>query len=124
MIRSQKLIFDIENEVVNKEFLKESLKDHENHRSQKVVTENERRSKFTFAQDTKGYMIWNIVIIFNGIYSCLVYPAYTLNGFPSQDQFNFWLICFSEALFFIDICLSFFKQELNEEGQSKQESLE
>lgn len=34
------------------------------------------------------------------------------------------MLCVSEAFFFVDICLSFFKQELNEEGKSKQESLE
>ena len=34
-----------------------------------------------------------------------------------------WIIIFSESIFFVDIVLSFFKQELDEEGVSKSEPL-
>jgi hypothetical protein len=35
-----------------------------------------------------------------------------------------WILILSEAIYFIDIILSFFKQELDEEGNSKYEKLE
>jgi hypothetical protein len=34
------------------------------------------------------------------------------------------MLCLTEFFFFADICLCFFKQELNEEGKSKNETLE
>jgi len=47
-----------------------------------------------------------------------------VNSFPLVNSFGFWIIFFSEFLFFIDIVISFFKQEINEDGISRQDSLE
>mmetsp|Transcript_33523 Transcript_33523/g.51522 ORF Transcript_33523/g.51522 Transcript_33523/m.51522 type:complete len:94 (+) Transcript_33523:125-406(+) len=49
-----------------------------------------------------------------------MYPFYTMSSFPS----GFNLVWVMEGLFAIDICLNFFKQELDESGNSKFESLE
>ena len=101
------------------------LPDHHDHDHRpRFIKERDRRSKYTIAQDTRGYMLWNVVIILNCLYTCLVYPSYTLNSFPSIKDSAFWTLALSELCFFIDICLSFFKQDLNEEGKSKHESLE
>jgi hypothetical protein len=90
----------------------------------KLINERERRTKYTISQESKAYMLWNMVIICNCLYTCIVYPAYTLNGFPSINEISFWALCFSESFFFTDILLSFSKQEMNEEGKTKQESFE
>jgi hypothetical protein len=46
-----------------------------------------------------------------------------VNGFPKLSDYGMWVIIYSESIFFIDIVLSFFKQELDEEGISKSEPL-
>ena len=59
----------------------------------------------------------------NGFYSAISYPFYMVNGFPKLSDYGMWVIIYSESIFFIDIVLSFFKQELDEEGISKSEPL-
>jgi hypothetical protein len=59
----------------------------------------------------------------NGFYSAISYPFYMVNGFPRFSDYGMWVIIVSESIFFIDIVLSFFKQELDEEGISKSEPL-
>jgi len=64
-------------------------------------------------------------MMFNGLYSAIAYPYYMVNSFPYKvDDYNLWILILSEAIYFIDIILSFFKQELDEEGNSKYEKLE
>jgi len=60
----------------------------------------------------------------NGFYSAISYPFYMVTNFPPLDEFGFSIILISEFFFFIDIILSFFKQDLDEEGNTKFESLE
>lgn len=59
----------------------------------------------------------------NGFYSAISYPFYMVNGFPNFTDLGMYIIIISESIFFIDIVLSFFKQELDEEGISKSEAL-
>lgn len=60
----------------------------------------------------------------NGLYSAIAYPYYMVNEFPGFKDPGILIIFLSEFLFLIDIFLSFFKQQLNEDGQSKTEPLE
>ena len=50
-----------------------------------------------------------------------------MNGFPKYEQpsekAEFMLLILSEFLFFVDIVINFFLQELDEEGHSKYETL-
>ena len=68
-------------------------------------------------------MFWNILIMFNGFYSALSYPYYMTTEFPSINSDGWIIIFFSESLFLLDIVLCFFKQDLDEEGISKQDPL-
>ena len=61
--------------------------------------------------------------MFNGLYSAIAYPYFMVNEFPSTDQPGTIILIMSESIFFIDIVLNFFKQDLDEEGKSKFESL-
>ena len=46
-----------------------------------------------------------------------------VNDFPSLNQSGLQILVVSEIVFFIDILLSFFKQDFDEEGKSKKEKL-
>jgi len=46
-----------------------------------------------------------------------------VNDFPSLNQSGLQILIVSEIVFFIDILLSFFKQDFDEEGKSKKEKL-
>ena len=70
-----------------------------------------------------AYGFWNIFVMINGLYSGIAYPYFTVNNFPYYGSASFQVIIFSEAMFFLDILLCFFKQELDEEGNSKFDSL-
>ena len=76
-------------------------------------------SRFTIRQDTNLFMIWNILIMINGFYSAISYPFYMTTDFPSIDSSGWIFIFFSESLFLLDIIFCFFKQDLDEEGNSK-----
>ena len=69
-------------------------------------------------------MQWNIVLMINGVYSAIAYPYYMVNEFPGFEDPGILVIFLSDFLFLIDIILSFFKQEINEDGQSKTDPLE
>ena len=58
------------------------------------------------------------------IHTTVVYPYYTVFEFPGINSSVFWWIMISEFVCLINIILNFFKQELDEQGQSKNESLE
>jgi hypothetical protein len=61
--------------------------------------------------------------MFNGLYSAIAYPYFMVNDFPSIDDPETIILIMSETIFLIDIILNFFKQDLDEEGKSKFESL-
>ncbi len=69
-------------------------------------------------------MQWNIILMINGVYSAIAYPYYMVNEIPGFKDPGILIIFLSEFLFLVDIILSFFKQEINEDGQSKAEPLE
>ena len=46
-----------------------------------------------------------------------------VNDFPSLNQSGLQILIVSEIVFFIDILLSFFKQDFDEEGKSKKQKL-
>ena len=60
----------------------------------------------------------------NGVYSAFAYPFYMVNEFPGFTDPGVLFLFFIEFLFLIDIILSFFKQEINEDGHSKIDPLE
>ena len=63
-------------------------------------------------------------MIFNGIYSTIIYPIYTVISFPGFYEFQLWVLVFSEILFLIDLIMGFFKQRLDERKVAMKESLE
>lgn len=58
------------------------------------------------------------------IFTTLVYPYYTVFEFPHYYSSTFWLILVAELICLIDILFNFFKQQLDEQGQPKNEALE
>ena len=60
----------------------------------------------------------------NGVYSAFFYPYYMVNDFPGFQNIGILIILLSEFFFLMDIILCFFKQEINEDGQSKMDPLE
>ena len=69
-------------------------------------------------------MLWNILVMLNGLYSALAYPYFIVNGLPQFNDYAVLFLVISEIIFFIDIVLSFFKQDMDEEGKSKFDKLE
>ena len=63
------------------------------------------------------------MIIFNEVYSAIAYPYFTVNDFPNFSHLSLWVIFISEFIFLVNIALSFFKQDLDEEGETKHDSL-
>ena len=59
-----------------------------------------------------------MVDIINCFYCSISYPYYTNNGLPEFPHGTFFALWFSETLMFIDIILNFFKQGLDEQGNS------
>ena len=61
----------------------------------------------------------------NGLYSAIAYPYFMVNIFPTEvSDYTLWILIISETVYFTDIVLSFFKQEIDETGKSKFEKLE
>ena len=56
--------------------------------------------------------------ILNCFFSSIVYPFYINNGLPEFPTPNFFALWFSEGFFFIDIILNFFKQGVDEQGNT------
>lgn len=56
----------------------------------------------------------------------LLYPFYTVNGFPSWSPptSEFWIIVGLECIYAFDIMMNFFLQTLDEEGKSQELPLE
>ena len=53
-----------------------------------------------------------------------MYPFYNVNGFPPFNSYKFIQLVLLDSVFFVDIILNFFMQELDEKGQSKNHPLE
>ena len=88
-----------------------------------VVDPKQKRAKYTIDQKECWYRIWHMILILNSLYSSIVYPHYTMNGFPVYGEGAFALLGFSEGFFIIDIIFNFIKQGIDEEGNSKHERI-
>ena len=88
-----------------------------------VVDPKQKRAKYTIDPSETWYRMWHIIIILNSLYSSIVYPHYTMNGFPLYHQYDFALLGISEGFFIIDIIFNFIKQGIDEEGNTKQEPI-
>ena len=88
-----------------------------------MISQLDEHTKFTLRQDNMFFGLWNILIIFNEVYSAIAYPYFTVNDFPNFSHVSLWVIFISEFIFLINIVLSFFKQDLDEEGETKHDSL-
>jgi hypothetical protein len=80
------------------------------------------RAKYTFTEDDCWYKLWHFLIVLDCLYTSLVYPHYTMNGFPPPASGEFWTLLCGELLFAANIFLNFFKQEKDEDGTNRQDS--
>ena len=62
--------------------------------------------------------MWRICDIVNCFFSSIVYPYYINNGLPQFPSSNFFALSISESFFLIDIILNFFKQGIDEQGNT------
>lgn len=60
--------------------------------------------------------------MFNCVYSIIAWPFYTVNYIPIESNI-YKLLWICESIYFIDIILSFFLQELNEDKSSQHKPL-
>lgn len=54
----------------------------------------------------------------------MIYPYYSVNGFPELWSSEFYFLLFLESVFGFEIIIKFFLQKLDEKGQSQFEPLE
>ena len=69
------------------------------------------------------FKVWNIICLLNTLASSLCYPYFMIAGIELHSHRFNWMIAF-ETIFLLEIGVNFFKQELDEEGNSKLEPLE
>ena len=72
-------------------------------------------------QDNLFYKFWNVLKLINCLISTLIYPNYTVNGFPyiKDGTSKFWFLVCLETFFGLDIALNFFIQEIDDRGLSQ-----
>lgn len=66
------------------------------------------KAKYTLRQDTLYFKIWNIVKLIVCLVTTLLYPYYSVNGFPDLYTSEFWQLVTLEAVFSLEILLRFF----------------
>lgn len=96
------------------------LESHEENKNEFL----KKKPKYTIDQTTRHYYVWHFIIVLNCLFTTVIYPHYTMNGFPNYQQTEFWVLVGSECIFATNIILNFFKQGIDEEGKSKREPLE
>ena len=74
------------------------------------------------------YKIWNVLRLISCLVSTLIYPYYTVNGFPyftdnEERKMGFRFLVSLEAFFGLDICLKFFIQQNDDRGSPMNLSL-
>jgi len=74
---------------------------------------------FTIKRDTRIFKLWTIIKLTFCLITTLLYPYYNVNGFPGIAK-----LMALEFVFFVEIILNFFLQDLDEEGKSKNEPQE
>ena len=77
-----------------------------------------KRSSWTLKQDNQCFKCWNIFKLFVCFITTMMYPYYSVNGFPVLWSTQFIFLVFLELVFGFEIILKFFLQELDEKGQS------
>ena len=85
---------------------------------------SKKSSNWTINQDTKKFKIWTFFKLGVNILITLMYPYYNVNGFPPYKSYKFIQLVLLDSVFFFDIILNFFLQELDEKGHSKNQPLE
>ena len=66
------------------------------------------RAKYTLRQDTLYFKIWNILKLIVCLVTTLLYPYYSVNGFPEVYTNSFWQLLILEAVFTLEILMRFF----------------
>jgi hypothetical protein len=103
------------NEDVHEEH--ESGDDHGDHEEIEPV------DKWTLRQDSTSYRVWQNIILLVCGYSTILYPFYTANEFPTLGSRYLILLLICEAVYFIDIIIKFFLQDLDVDKASKRDDL-
>ena len=89
-------------------------KNSHGHFHAQTVMNRKKSKKYTLTQNNLFYRIWNFFKLVNCLISTLIYPYYTVNGFPyitDENPNKFWLIVILESFFGLDIFLNFFIQK-------------
>ena len=73
---------------------------------------------YTISQNDTSYKIFKRICLVNCCYMVIIYPYYTLCGFPEVTDVMFIVLCVNELIYAIDIIVRFFTQELDESGHS------
>lgn len=63
-----------------------------------------------------------MIFLFNVLVSTIAYPYFMIAGIQDDSQ-SFKLMIFFESLFAVEILINFFKQDLDDQGQTKSEPL-
>ena len=101
---------DNDNDWIPKKLQKTKLSEIVNKELQK---KNEYRSmwdNFTINSNTFRYKVWTSARLIICLISLIYYPYFTVNGFPTlkRDTSWFWVVVFTEVVFFVDILMNFF----------------
>jgi len=67
--------------------------------------------------------VWQNIILLVCGYSTILYPYYTANEFPTLGSRPSILLLFCETVYFIDIVINFFLQDLDVDKASKRDEL-
>jgi hypothetical protein len=69
--------------------------------------------------DNRYYRVFNIIKLVACVLTTILYPFYTINGFPLGGR-RFWGLVALEFIFFIEIILKFFVQRHDENNVSEE----
>ena len=100
-------------------FLEDQEQKHSNRHSHghshgQTTLLRKKSKKYTLTQNNLFYRRWNFFKLLNCLISMLIYPFYTVNGFPfitDENPNKFWFIVILESFFGLDIILNFFMQQ-------------
>jgi hypothetical protein len=73
------------------------------------------RAPCTIHQKNRFYRVFHMLKLVSCLLTIILYPYYTINGFPILGKM-FWFLVGLEGVFFIDIILNFFVQCVDENG--------
>ena len=73
--------------------------------SELIQSPSSKQEKYTLRQDTHYYKIWNVVKLIVCFITTIMYPCYTVNGFPKNH--TFLVLVLMESIFALEICIKF-----------------